>query len=96
MCGNQYSCAGNSVAPYCDSEHSVCKCSENQDACINAGEVCNSGKCQCGIGESCELNKTAPHCDFDNNVCKCSEQIEACEAGRESCIDGYCKRTSKL
>ena len=96
MCGNQSSCAGSSTAPYCDSEHSVCKCSENQDACITAGETCRSGKCHCGNGESCDKNETAPYCDFENNLCKCSDQIDACDADSENCIDGHCKRISKL
>ena len=96
MCGNRSSCDGNPAAPYCDPENSVCKCSKNRDACLNAGETCKDGDCYCGAGESCENNSAAPYCNVNQSNCYCTEQNEACNAGSENCIDDLCKNIGKL
>ena len=91
-CGSRPSCLFTlPTAPFCDNELGMCKCSKNEDACNNPGEICIEGRCMCGASQGCAKSLTAPFCDAENHVCKCSIDEPECTIPNEKCTGGECR-----
>ena len=71
-CGNETSCAQNSLAPTCDAENNRCICGSigsSSKGCPANNEVCTNGKCMCGERSTCENESEDIYCDADISQC---------------------------